>query len=414
MPAWPGWAEIQTVFVRGPYGTYDRTIHVVACWIVGFRFVWQVLSAFIAWSVISGFADAAHTGGFLAGLGITSYLRHPARQGSGWHLDPAPPIRLASGQTLEREAEPRHDGLHRGAGVDAQRTIDSQVCEEPFRCSSSSPYAGSWPCSVLPTLRAGSARAVEGVIQDASGRAMPGVWIAREGHKDRIGGTPWWRSGPDGRFRIDDLPAGKLTLRVVPGEASLSSPASKLVETEAGTTDLTIVLDPGPQLFLRIADYVDPEGQPRYARLVWEEPDGRRPVRYAPIRSDGWTRFVRLPADRDLEVWAMAASNRPVHRGGLRTGDEEQRLVPTEGRTIRGRVLPSDPDSLRRIEVVVEAHPRFVVGRARVSADGSFVVSGLPEGTYRVSAAFTSGAVSLPVVQELATGTTDAVFDLRR
>ncbi len=260
---------------------------------------------------------------------------------------------------------------------------------------------------------AGPATTVVGVVQDAKGRAIPGVWITREGYRNRTGGVAWWRSGPDGRFRIDGVPEGKLTLRVIPGEANLTSAAGVRVETTAGVADLRVVLDPGPELFLRIEGYVAPPGEPRYARLVWQEPDGRRPVRYAPIRADGWTRFVRLPSDRDLEVWAVADEGHPVRRGGLRTGEDEQRVLATEGRQIRGRLLVASAESLPRVEVSVEAYPHFAVGRAKIGADGSFVVSELPEGAYRVAAWFARGRVTVPVVKSIESGASDVVFDLR-
>ena len=59
-----------------------------------------------------------------------------------------------------------------------------------------------------------------------------------------------------------------------------------VVETRAGVRDLTIVLDPGPSLFLRIVGYV-PGFQVGTARVLSEDPDGTRDVRYAPIRDDG-------------------------------------------------------------------------------------------------------------------------------
>jgi hypothetical protein len=273
------------------------------------------------------------------------------------------------------------------------------------------------PVAVVAAVFAGPLAArpegtVEGVIRDAMGRPIPGVWIVREGHRDRVGGVPWTRSGPDGRFRVEEVPEGQVRLRVVPGEKSLAE--GELVRTAAGSKDLVVVLDPGPQVFLHIADYVAPKGEPRYARLFWEEKGGKRVTRYAPIGADGRTRFVRLPKDRDLEVWALAAADRPVRSAGLRAGDEEIRLAPVVGCEIRGKVLVAKGDSLGRVGVDVILFPGFRVGRATVAADGTFVVSELPEGTYRVTAAFTAGEISPPVHVDAKTGATDLVLDLRR
>lgn len=253
---------------------------------------------------------------------------------------------------------------------------------------------------------------VEGLVRDPAGLPIPSVWIAREGYRNRSGGVPWWRTDVHGRFRVDGVSEGKVLLRVVPGDASILT--GEVVETSANVRDLVIVVEPGPQLLMRIADYVAPEGEPRHARLTWAEPDGRRVTRYAPIRKDGWTRFVRLPQDRDLEAWALAKAGRPVRTSSLRAGDTEVRLVAVAGQEIRGKLVVSARDSVRNVGLSAYAHRGFRIGSASIEADGTFVVSDLPEGTYRVSASFESGNVSVPVARELRTGTTDAVLDLRR
>jgi hypothetical protein len=255
---------------------------------------------------------------------------------------------------------------------------------------------------------------VSGVIQDGEGRAIPGAGLVRDGYKDRTGGTPWWTTDAAGRFRIDGLPAGPVTLKVFPGDRSLFAPNGRVVETTAGTKDLVIVVDPGPQIFVKISDYQSPAGDPRYARLIWFESDGRRPTRYAPIRSDGWTRFVGLPADGTFELWTWAAKNRPVRVAGLRPGDQEHAVAPTEGRTIRGKVLVDPADARRGVGVGAEAYPGFDVASAKVAADGTFEIQGLPEGIYRVQARIQGNPIEMPVGKELRTGVSDAVFDLRR
>lgn len=250
-----------------------------------------------------------------------------------------------------------------------------------------------------------------GVVRDPSGKPVPAVWIAREGFKDRSGGTPWWRSDVDGRFKIEGLPEGEVVLRVVPGEAHLGH--GFLVRAAAGQTDVPIVVDPGPQVFLRIADYQAPKGEPRYARLVWQEADGRRPVRYAPVAPDGRIRFVQLPATASFELWGAAGPGRPVHVVGLHAGDAEVSVQPTKGRTISGRVLLREGESPQRAEVVVTAFPGFHVGRSSIAADGTFTVGDLPEGKYTVTASFVAGEMSMPVKAQAEAGAANVVLDLR-
>jgi hypothetical protein len=269
------------------------------------------------------------------------------------------------------------------------------------------------PCSVNLRAFAGEVGAsIAGVVRDPAGAPIPSVWITREGHRGKAGLVNWYRTDVDGRFKIDGVPAGDVVLRVTPGAATILE--GQLVTARAPTKDLVVVVEPGPQLAVRIADYVAPSGDPRHARLTWTDAGGTRSVRYAPIRKDGWTRFVRLPADRDLELWTIAADGRPVRSGALRTGDAEVRLTPLVGKEIRGKLLVSPRDSTKSPSVRVEAYPGFEAGSAKVQDDKTFVVTNLPQGTYRIAAWFGYGEVSLPVEREVAAGTADVVLDIRR
>lgn len=274
----------------------------------------------------------------------------------------------------------------------------------------------------------GSAASIAGVVQDRQGRPLPAVWIEVEGHPNPFSSPPAWRTDVHGRFRIPGLPPGPKTLLVTSGAWSRDE-NSQAVETRTGMRDLVIVLDPGPQLFLRIADYV-PGEQTRWARLTWEDPDGTRHLRHAPIHDDGRVRFVDLPPDRALEVWATAETQRRhVRAGGLRPRETEQRIEQRELKTIAGRVQASearmarriaeDPGTLfERITVDVYAHAwrsdvrGIRVTRARLAGDGTFRVRGLPPGTYWLDVG-TRGGEIINIYRSVEAGTTDAVFEFK-
>jgi hypothetical protein len=269
---------------------------------------------------------------------------------------------------------------------------------------------------------------IAGMIRDEQGRPIPAVWIEVEGYPKTLRSPPPWTTDVHGRFQTDDVPRGPVKLLVTAGNRWPRDPKKKVVETQAGVRDLAIVLDPGPQLFLRIVGFV-PGPQERSARVTWEEPDGKRDVRWAPIRDDGWARFVALPPDRDFELWAEAEVNRRhVRVRGLKPGESERRIEPVEVKDIAGRVRGSQALLQQRIEeargpllkhlqvdVYAYGHRGVVwelpVARTRVGNDGSFRVRGLPSGTYLVDVGTHAGEI-FSVSKPVEAGTTDAIFDL--
>ena len=269
-------------------------------------------------------------------------------------------------------------------------------------------------------------RPVAGVVRDAEGRAIPAVEIEVEGLPKSWRVQHSWRTDVHGRFQTSALSEGPAVLLVKAGGPRAHSAATR-VETRAGVRDLVIVLDPGPQLLLHLVDYV-PGQQERWARVRWVEPDGSWPVRYAPIRKDGWVCFVALPLDRELELWAETeGSRRHVVARGLKPSAQEQRIEPVEVMEIAGRVrgtrLFSVPTGetrglLRdaiRVDVFAPAagtrSSGLLVTSTRLERDGSFRVRGLPPGTYEVSVGTHAGDV-WSVEKSVKAGPTDVIFDL--
>ncbi|MCC7138919.1 MAG: carboxypeptidase regulatory-like domain-containing protein [Planctomycetes bacterium] len=277
---------------------------------------------------------------------------------------------------------------------------------------------------------------IAGVVRDPQGCPMPAVWVEVEGHRNPHSSPPAWRTDVHGRFQIENVPRGPAKVLVTTGDfwaaqrlaptGVASTQATKEVETRAGVRDLEIVLDPGPQLLVRIVGYV-PGEQVRGARVTWEEPDGTSDWRWTPLREDGWARFVALPADRTFELWAEAElDQRHVRATGLKPGDAEQRIERHEVRDIAGKVRASQSllackkewrGSLAHFRVDVYLRGQrgpasgLSVARTRVQSDGSFRVRGLPPGTYRVHAGTHAGEI-IDVSKEVEAGTTDVVLDL--
>jgi hypothetical protein len=253
------------------------------------------------------------------------------------------------------------------------------------------------------------------------------VWIEVEGYPKPLQDPPAWRTDVNGRFQIDDVPQGPATLLVTAGNFWSPSSPKKVIKTRAGVRDLVIVLDPGPQLILRIVGYVPgPVPEARGARVTWEEPDGKRDDRWAPIRDDGWVRFVALPPDREFELWADVEVNRRLVRArGLKPGGAERRIEAHEVKDIAGKVQASEallektyPGNVvgplrKHLTVDVYAHPQFLVAHTRVQDDGSFRLHGLPPGTYHLCVELFHGDFGHPPkCKRVEAGTTDVVIGL--
>lgn len=255
---------------------------------------------------------------------------------------------------------------------------------------------------------------VAGVVRDPAGVPVPSIWIAREGVRDRIGGVHWQRSDVAGRFRFEGLPEGNLMLRVSGARQDIRT--GFLVETRAGTQDLAVVVDPGPQVLARIVGYVPPAVGERYARLVTPGATDYHSARYAPVTRDGRVRFVQLDENAPYELWVGAGGGRAVRKAGLLASDQEVRIEPQQGKTITGRVLVSKGHHTRveHARVTANAYSGFEVGRASPAADGTFTLEDLPEGTYTVGAGFYAGEVLHADPVTVAAGARDLVLVISR
>lgn len=287
-------------------------------------------------------------------------------------------------------------------------------------CASPDRGPGARPSAEFTRNEGPATLPIAGVVRDEQSRPIPDVGIyldgsLRPGHKPDT-----WRTDGHGRFQIDYVSPGPVELRVNAGESA----PTKVVETRAGVRDLVIVMDPGPQLILRLVDHVSGKKQ-KYARVTWKEPGGSHEMRRALIRDDGWTRFVWLPPDREIELWAHIDDDwRLVRARGLKPGDSERRIESEGFKDIAGKIrgseallettLPGNFHGPLREHLYIDVYADsgyHVIKRKSVRDDGSFRVRGLPPGTYRVQLNIFADFIS-SVEQQVEAGTTDLVFDV--
>ncbi len=180
---------------------------------------------------------------------------------------------------------------------------------------------------------------VAGVVLDSAGRPFPGASI-------RLGGTPFaTRSGSDGAFRLDSLPAGRFTLIVEhPGYALAgSSVANEAVElTEGATASMTFRAAKTNELVLNVCDGKLPQrdngtlrvlvvdsvtSRPLPSLRVWlrwagrytgsmENPETLKPMVRGGLESltdaSGAVTFCDLPADMKLVFSAVRPDGKPA------------------------------------------------------------------------------------------------------
>ncbi len=158
---------------------------------------------------------------------------------------------------------------------------------------------------------------------------------------------------------------------------------------------------------------VDEQGQPVQEATVFLGALGRRPW----VRTDALGRFALPPQPACDAPWDLVAQADNYETSDLRGVTAERAgtctLVLSRGAGIEGRVeAPEGRDLPAHLQVRVEAlagtSSQGAAFDAHVAQDGSFSVSGLEEGRYRLEA-FSKGLRSAPVFVEVpAAGTIDA------
>ncbi len=235
------------------------------------------------------------------------------------------------------------------------------------------------------TRTLGIERLLRGRVRDPSGAVMVGI----EGLEvvcttNTRGGGRSAVVGSDGTFLLKGVAPGEVML--IPhyreSPTSMRSPQSKAFA--AGADDVDVTFDPGLLLIVRI------EGSPSqrpHAQLV---PEGvaskdERAVRAMAERSAGADttyRFRGLRPDRMFTLCVSPVDGLSLIREGVRSdaGELTVRLEP--GLELRGRVLLPDGAT----DVQVGFNDGRISANAEVDADGRFVFTGLPAGSYPVNA----------------------------
>ena len=227
---------------------------------------------------------------------------------------------------------------------------------------------------------------VSGVVRDQEGRPVAGASVSY-----RVDATNWSNvnTGPDGAFVIQGLAAGSVPLRAAAPsvDGSAREQAPELI-VRAGAENVTLTVDRGLDLVVRVPGMDEGrEGQQASVSLlglhdgVWRVTGSvGTTVRAGQLR----VTLVGLDARRTYGVWVppRPGDDRYGYVTDLRPGGEVTvRLV--RGGTIRGRL--SWPQGAREVNLSCHNAQGLRLG-AKVEADGTYELRGLPEGAWEVHA----------------------------
>ena len=225
--------------------------------------------------------------------------------------------------------------------------------------------------------------ALEVRVVDLGGKPVTGAQLQRKTGEHSWSGSDNERTAP-GTFRLRRLPAGELTLVAampgVPAEGPGADPRAGRVTTSADAGSVTIRIDPGLDLIVRVEGAASRSWW--NAQLIEEGAERGRGVR--PVSGEGDLRWYGLKPGSTYSLWippepgaALSCWRHGLHGGGDLT------VTLEKGGSITGRLAA--PAGATRLSV----HARAASGldaQGTVDAEGRYEIGGLPDGlTWRVS-----------------------------
>ena len=228
-------------------------------------------------------------------------------------------------------------------------------------------------------VRLGDGLTIQGRVLDADGKAPAQCYIygrTEDGTKQ----TGWVQVGEDGSFELGGLEAVAYELRVNRQDGGAAPPPLKVVPPRSG---IEIRLPRTVAFGGRIQGLGQESGQGWRIRVYTA--DGKQ-IASARAQADGsW----EIPAIAELAEVYVGATNRRDDRygraGPVKSSAEGVVLRLAQGKRITGTVDGAIRDG--RVQAVIYAEGADGwLSRGVIEQDGSFVVYGVPEGTYTVKA----------------------------
>ena len=243
------------------------------------------------------------------------------------------------------------------------------------------------------TLRFQAWHSISGVVRDMDGHAVLHAMVSAV---PTVPGDETLRhrkpTDEEGRFAFERVPDGGFALNVELLEGLLQGAVRKPALSPgqavlAGATDVVLVVAVGKQLTVMLdvleASAYSTRGLPGPLAMLWLETGSGVTESARAFVRDGVARFRGLRADETYSLWiAPTDDGSLVFQRGVRAGTLQARRSP--GKTITVNVQA--PASASKISASADG-PFFTLAvRHLEQSSGPVVLSGIPEGTWRVSA----------------------------
>ncbi|MFA6241445.1 MAG: sigma-70 family RNA polymerase sigma factor [Candidatus Hydrogenedentales bacterium] len=238
-------------------------------------------------------------------------------------------------------------------------------------------------------LEATQAAALEGQVVDAeTAMGISGIYVCAENKE-----IPWYSKSKltdsTGRFRVSGLAPGPYVVWYThhPDYPACVSHRDPDIAVEAGQVirDYTITLCSTPSFSGKAIDahgnpvegvYVSAVGSPHNSQSCETGKDGVFVLRGFEVESEVVTFCATKPSFATVTLPPVK-----IPKGGLK----DLRLVMEPGATVEGTLLDTEGQPTERLSLELRSTvDPLAIGRTSTDLDGSFVVSGLPAGSYEV------------------------------
>ncbi|MDJ0762743.1 MAG: carboxypeptidase regulatory-like domain-containing protein [Myxococcota bacterium] len=202
------------------------------------------------------------------------------------------------------------------------------------------------------------------------------------------GGIETWQpTDATGRFAIDGLPPGRLSVSATHPDYVLHRAAELILAPQTAPSDIVVTMRPGTTLTVRA---VDERGYPvRGTEIAVYDANGGL-LRTTTVENDGYTTLKNLPKQYKIEARAQGrvAATRNV-RSKPRSTMEMEITLPLADKTLHGRVLNENGFGISNVTVTARAISKGLAQAliTTTEADGTFSLTGAGSGPYHLTAA---------------------------